>query len=222
MMRFFSRALLPAGLLCGLAACGYEYNNDAALKAAYDRLSAAAADTLIVEKADCGACRDVRVLQGAGEQLPAGSRLAIGGAMPLDVLDPADMSFDPDMSFRLVGKLLPAEGAGTPVFYVESFSRFLFHPRYWEEKGPTGSYTRRNKMVQGMSDNLLFQGRPLGELTALLGQPDSVVAGRISYRIDDNRGGETDPAKASKLDIYFRPDSIITEQEIIDPLTNVQ
>lgn len=223
-MRPFLTILSLAGLLTGLVSCGHEYNKDPALKEAYDRMSAYPADTVIALKSDCDSCRDLKLLQGGADGLQTGETFAVAGSLPLDLLDRNDMDFNPDISFRLVGKMLDdtARAPGKAVFYVSGFTRFSFRPEYWREKGAAGFYTRRNRMVQGVSDNLLFEGRRLAQITTLLGPPDTVLPGGVSYRIDDNRGGETDPKKASKLDIRFGADSIITGHEIVDPFLNVK
>jgi len=209
--------------------CGHTYVNSTDLKAEFEKRKSQKSDTLIAVHDECTGCLDLTTIQGLltipddlKGQLSSDTNFdfKVCGNFPFDLTDNTIFTDNTNLSFKIIGKVIQIDtnnGNGkVPLFYVDKWYKFQFRQNEWNEKGDLNSYPKRPKLIQGMLDNLKFEGQALSSLQKILGQPDIKSENKISYKIEENYGSDIDPVYSKYLDIIFDKDSIVKTKTLVE------
>lgn len=207
--------------------CGHTYENSRELKTEFEKRKSQKTDTIIAVHDECTGCLDLTTIQGSltipkdlkGQfNLDTNYDFKVCGNFPFDLTDNSSFIDNTNLSFRIIGKVIQVDtnnGNGkVPLFYVDKWQKFRFRQNEWNENGDLNSYPKRPKLIQGMLDNLKFEGQSLSSIQKLLGQPDFKSENKISYKIEENYGSDIDPVYFKYLDIVFDKDSVIKNKTI--------
>jgi hypothetical protein len=129
-------ASLYAGLALSIllyVSCGHTYDNSKELTEAFKKRGNQKSDTLIVQSMACTECSDFYIYDGELTVPPdithlrTRSDIKVCGNFPIDLLDVSSINFDPDPSFKIIGKVIKVNTNGgsdkIPLFYVESWEK---------------------------------------------------------------------------------------------------
>jgi len=217
------RQLFLFAILFSCFSCGHTYENSKELKAEFEKRKLQKNDTLIAVHEGCTECLYLVTLQGSltltNDLKGQFSRdtnydFRVCGNFPFDLID------NTNLSFKIIGKVIKVDtnygNEKVPLFYVDKWEKFYFRQNEWAEKGDLNSYPKRPKIIQGLLDNLKFEGQSLSTIKRLLGEPDFKGDSTISYKIEENYGSDIDPVYTKYLDISFDKDSIINSKTITE------
>ena len=223
------RQLFLTAILFSCVSCGHTYENSRELKAEFKKRESQKSDTIIAVHEECTECLDLVTIQGS-LTIPKDLKgqfsrdtnydFRVCGNFPFDLTDNSSFVDNTNLSFRIIGKVIKVDtnnGNGkVPLFYVDQWEKFYFRQNEWSEKGDLNSYPKRPKIIQGVLDNLKFEGQTLSTIHRLLGQPDLKSENKISYKIEEKYGSDIDPIYSKYLDITFDKDSIINGKTITE------
>lgn len=124
--------------LCLLCSC-HKYDNSDGNKANYLTRKAEPSFTITVDHQECTGCLDASMIDGyiiAPEDLSnyfedtlQNTYILLAGHFPFDLINVQDFFFDPDLKFRITGKLIGVDSATgvdnhySPIFYVEKWNK---------------------------------------------------------------------------------------------------
>ena len=207
--------------------CGHSYETSKELDNEFNKRADKKNDTLIVGHDECTECLELYISQGKltipndiklNLNFFSGKDLNVCGNFPKDLIDNSAFNFDPNLSFRIIGKVIKADttnGIGSvPLFYVDSWKQFHFDKVAWQTKGDLNLYPERPKIVDGIIENLMFVGQHISTITNFLGEPNQKEQNEITYNIDTKYGSDIDPVSSTYLTINFDKDSIIISKAL--------
>ncbi|MBE9585631.1 hypothetical protein IM792_14335 [Mucilaginibacter sp. JRF] len=88
-----------------------------------------------------------------------------------------------------------------------------FDKKLWSKKNDW-DYPHRNKMLKDLLKNHGLKGKPLSEVTDMLGEPDDTDGKHIYYDIVMKYGADIDPIYSKELEIAFGADSVVTAVKV--------
>ncbi|MCC8411167.1 hypothetical protein LJ707_19655 [Mucilaginibacter sp. UR6-1] len=88
-----------------------------------------------------------------------------------------------------------------------------FDKNKWSAK-KDWDYPHRNSMLKDLLKNHELKGKPLSEVTDMLGEPDNREGRQIYYDIVMKYGSDIDPIYSKELEITFNTDSVVTAVKV--------
>ena len=206
-----------------LVSCGHKYENTAKQKELYKARQSQPTDTLICKFTSSTGILDLYYLQGQ-LSLPTDIKLQLSdtltrdikvcGNFPKDLIDMTNWNYDPNLTFKIVGKTISADTENAvgkvPLFFVTEWTKFFYDRNLWIEKDDM-EYPNRKKMVDDIMKHLKLKGQTLTEIENLLGQPSYIDTTEIMYKVEEKYGIDIDPIGSTTLVMKYNKESIITE-----------
>ncbi len=216
-------------IIAFFSSCFHKYNNTPQQKKAYSLMSGQKPDTIIAYHGAWTGSMDLFIIQGKltiPKQLPGNRSYAavcdikVCGNFPQDELDYTKIFHQPGFWYKITGKVIyPDSNNGVgyiPVFYVETFKKFKFDIPDWEGTDSFNDHPGRAKILDGVLENVMFEGQHLSSILHILGRPDFSDSAQITYNIEVKYGSDIDPVFIKNLSINFNKDSIITSKRLVE------
>ena len=206
-----------------LFSCGHKYENTAKLKELYKARQSQPTDTLICKFTSSTVSLDLYYLQGQ-LSLPTDIKLQLSdtltrdikvcGNFPKDLIEMTNRNYDPNLTFKIVGKAILADTENAvgkvPLFFVTEWTKFNYDYNRWMQLDDI-VYPNRSEMVDDIIKNLKLRGQNLHEIRKLLGEPNHQENNEIGYKIEEDYGTDIDPIASTELLLKFNKDSFVTE-----------